>query len=83
MKKERVLVVGDDKSPREMICKMMSQIGFETVTATHGKEALELLRRDPFTLLITDIKMPEMDGLELIKIVRVEFPGVSDPLHDR
>jgi signal transduction histidine kinase len=77
MKKERILVVGDDKSPREMICKMMSQIGFETVTAIHGKEALELLRRDPFTLLITDIKMPEMGGLELIKIVRAEFPGVS------
>ena len=77
MKKERILVVDDEKSSREMICKMMSQIGFETGAAIHGKEALEMLRRDPFTLLITDIKMPEMDGLELIKIARVEFPGVS------
>jgi signal transduction histidine kinase len=76
MKKERILVVGSETSPRETICKMMSQIGYEAVAAGHGKEALEFLRRDPFTLLVTDIRMPEMDGLELSKVVRVEFPGI-------
>jgi signal transduction histidine kinase len=75
MKKERILVVDDEKSSRETICKMMSQIGYEAVAAAHGNEALEWLRRDPFTLLVTDITMSGMDGLELSKIVRLEFPG--------
>ena len=68
---------------REMISTMMNQIGYETVAAVHGKEALDILRRDSFTLLITDIKMPEMDGLELMKVVRAEFPGSLHHLHDR
>ncbi|MDP2969158.1 MAG: response regulator, partial [Deltaproteobacteria bacterium] len=54
----------------------MSHIGYEVVTAKNGKEALEHLRKEPFTILVTDIKMPEMDGFELMEVVRVEFPDI-------
>ena len=77
MKKERILVVDDETSTREMISTLVNQMGYETVTATHGKEALDILRRDSFTILITDIDMPEMDGLELMKAVGEEFRGLS------
>jgi len=77
MKKERILVADDEESTREMISRMVNQIGYETVVAIDGKDALETLRRDAFTVLITDIRMPEMDGLELMKVVRSEFPGLS------
>jgi DNA-binding response OmpR family regulator len=77
MKKERILVVDDEEPSRDMISTIMNQLGYETVSAAHGKEALDILRRNSFTLLITDITMPEMDGFELMKVVRAEFPGVS------
>jgi signal transduction histidine kinase len=72
--KERILIVDDEESAREMVYKIVNQIGYEAVTAKNGREALEILRDTPSTIMITDIKMPEMDGLELIKSTRAEFP---------
>jgi len=72
--KERILIVNDEESIREMVGKIMNQMGHEVVTAKDGKEALEILRKGPFTILITDVKMPEMDGFELMKSARAEFP---------
>jgi signal transduction histidine kinase len=56
---------------------MVSQIGYEVAVARHGKEAQEKLRKEAFSLLITDIQMPGMDGLALTKAVRSEFPQTS------
>jgi len=72
--KERILVVNDEEPIREMVGKIINQMGHEVVTAKDGKEALEILRKGPFTILITDVKMPEMDGFELMKSARAEFP---------
>jgi signal transduction histidine kinase len=76
VEKERILVVDDEESIREMVLKVVNHIGHEAVTARDGKEALEILRKGSITILITDIKMPEMDGFELMKSVRAEFPGI-------
>ena len=76
MEKERILVVDDEEAVREMVSKIVNHIGYETATARNGNEALEVLRNDPFTILITDIKMPEMDGFELMKTVHTDFPDV-------
>ena len=75
--KERILVVDDEMLAREMVSNIVNQIGYEAVTAKNGKEALEVLRKTPITIMITDIKMPEMDGLELIKSTRVGFPNTD------
>ncbi len=71
---ERILVVDDEESMRDVVSRIINQIGYEVVTAPNGREALEILRNTPSTVVITDIKMPEMDGLELIKSIRAEFP---------
>ena len=77
MDKERILVVDDEASVREMVSKIVNLIGHEAVTAVNGRDALEILKNDPFSIIITDVKMPEMDGFELMKTVRDQFPGVS------
>ena len=77
MSEEHILVVDDDASVREIVSKVVSQFGYEVRLAKDGKEALEVLRKESFTLLITDIQMPEMDGLELTGTVRSEFPDTS------
>ena len=75
MEKERILVVDDEETVREMVSKIITLIGHEVVTTGNGREALEILRSQPFSIMITDVKMPEMDGFELTKVVRDQFPG--------
>lgn len=77
MGKERILVVDDEETVREMVSKVINLIGHEVVTTGNGREALEILRSQTFSILITDVKMPEMDGFELTKVVRDQFPGTS------
>jgi signal transduction histidine kinase len=76
MEKERILVVDDERDVRDMVARIIELIGYEAIKAENGINALELLRKEPFTIMITDLKMPEMDGFELIKIVRNEFPQI-------
>ncbi|MBM4351832.1 MAG: hybrid sensor histidine kinase/response regulator [Deltaproteobacteria bacterium] len=73
---ERILIVDDESIILDMVASYVSHIGYEAMTAKNGREALERLRSEPFTILITDIKMPEMDGFELMKAVRSEFPDI-------
>jgi signal transduction histidine kinase len=74
--KERILVADDEEPILDMVSKFVNHIGYEVVTARNGKEALEILRNEPITILITDIRMPEMDGFELMKKVGAEFPEI-------
>jgi len=76
VEKERVLIADDEESILDMVSQYVNHIGYEAVSAKNGKEALDLLRSGPFTVLITDIKMPEMDGFELMKAVKAEFPDL-------
>lgn len=77
MKKDRLLIVDGEASSREMIGTITKGLGYETIVAAHGKEALDHLRKEAFTVLITDTMLPDMDGLEFVKVIRTEFPGVS------
>ena len=67
---DRILIVDDE----EMICVLLAQRlfkeGYICATANNGKEALNHFYKDDLSLIITDIKMPEMDGLELLKNVK-------------
>jgi signal transduction histidine kinase len=76
-KKEKILVVEDEGSVQSMISEMLSRAGYEVVTANHGKEALGILRKEAFSLALTDVQMPEMDGLEFLKAAQAEFPGLT------
>lgn len=76
MAKERVLIVDDEPMVMDMVAAYVRHIGFEPVMAKSGQEGLERLREEPFPILVTDIKMPEMDGFELMEKVKAEFPDI-------
>ncbi len=76
VEKERILIVDDEPLILDMVFSFVSQIGFKAMTAPNGLAALERLRNETFDILITDVKMPEMDGFELMKTVRSEFPDI-------
>ena len=65
--KSKILIVDDEKAIRESVALVLSEEGYETEIASTGKEALKFLNEQDFEVLITDLKMPEMDGIELIK----------------
>jgi signal transduction histidine kinase len=73
---ERILVVDDEADVREMVSKIINLMGHEAITAVNGKEALQILKDKPFSIIVTDVKMPEMDGFELMKEVRNQFTGI-------
>ena len=70
---ELVLIVDDDTRLSETIVKLLSVIGITAETASNGKDALEVLKDRNYTILLTDMKMPGIDGMELIKKVNEEF----------
>ncbi|NLI83638.1 MAG: diguanylate cyclase [Deltaproteobacteria bacterium] len=63
----RILVVDDEKQVCEILEEFLSQMGHEVGTAKDGVEALERLKNGSFEIVITDIDMPRMDGIELIR----------------
>ena len=73
-----VLVVEDDPDVRKLVVKSLRSS--EVSEAANGLEGLEMLRRDTFEFLITDLLMPEMDGLEMIQRARRTVPGSCIPI---
>jgi CheY-like chemotaxis protein len=69
---KRILVVDDDPRNLFVITSALEQSGAQVANAVNGKKALELLAREKFHLLITDIMMPVMDGLHLIQAIRAD-----------
>ncbi len=61
-----VLVVDDDRTGRETLAEAVSEMGYEVASAAAGPEALDILRQREIDIVLTDLKMPGMDGLELL-----------------
>jgi DNA-binding NtrC family response regulator len=73
----KILVVDDEAPIREMIKKGLSQMGgLNAEVAQNGLEAIEKIEKDVFDLVLTDLKMPGMDGLELLKVIKGTRPEV-------
>lgn len=74
---QSVLCVDDDQDIREILQEIISHFGHTGITATDGLDALEKLTENHFDIIITDLKMPHIDGLELIKRIKAEFTDVD------
>lgn len=72
----RILVIDDDEAMRAGIRRFLTGEGHEVVVAENGKDALRLFEAEPADLVITDINMPEMDGIEIITTFQKVSPGV-------
>ena len=70
----KIMVVDDEKQICQNVEKILSKNNYEVIRATSAKEALEKMAKDSFSLLISDIVMPEMNGLEFLKLVKKEWP---------
>jgi len=71
------LVVDDEPRLRQVLLHLMRSDGFRCYEASNGAEAVELLERQPVTLVMSDMRMPRMDGIELLKQVRARWPDIA------
>jgi DNA-binding NtrC family response regulator len=81
---DTILVVDDEKKMRHILQLMLEREGFKTEQAENGKEALGMLQKKEFGVVITDLKMPEMDGLTLLeeaKKINADLPIVVITAH--
>ncbi len=73
----RILVVDDEKDIRDFLLKALSRIGgFHVELAESGEEALQKIEREPFDLVLTDLRMPKMDGLQLMMEIAGSKPEI-------
>lgn len=70
----RILIVDDELSMRELLSIMLRKEGYDVVTAENGETAIKAIQSDIFDLVITDLKMPRMDGMTLLKAVKEASP---------
>ncbi len=73
----KILIVDDESEIRKMLLRVLGRSGHELFEASNGAEAIEQLRRESHELVITDIVMPEKEGLETIMQIRRDFPHVK------
>jgi len=73
---ETILVVDDESALLSLNCEILSQHGFNVLSAESAKQALETLKSEKVALLLSDIIMPEMDGYQLAAIVKEKYPEI-------
>lgn len=75
--RKKVMIVDDDQSIIEILSDMMAIFGHEYVTARDGVEALDVLKKHAIDIVITDMMMPNMDGMELLKYINANYPNIK------
>ncbi len=70
----RILVVDDEQSMRELLSIMLRKEGYDVVAAANGESAVKAVQTDIYDLVITDIRMPKVDGIELLRTVKEVSP---------
>jgi CheY-like chemotaxis protein len=73
----RILIVEDDEQVRSVLRRILEQAGYSVTEAPDGRVGLERWREEPADLLITDLLMPEQDGIETIREVRQGWPDAK------
>ena len=73
----RILVIDDDEQMRVLLQQAMQWAGFEVVAAENGRKGQQLFEEQPADLIITDLIMPEQEGLETIRSLKQGYPTVK------
>ncbi|HEC97552.1 MAG TPA: sigma-54-dependent Fis family transcriptional regulator [Nitrospirae bacterium] len=73
----RVLVIDDEAIVRISCQRVLTPEGYNVVATSRGDEAIELLENEGFDVVLTDLKMPDMDGIEVLKIIKERWPDIQ------
>jgi len=73
---ERVLIVDDEEQMRDLLAKVLEKTGFQVAAAGDGAQALALLEKEPVDLVVTDVRMPGLGGMEALKAIKELNPDI-------
>ncbi|MCW8904206.1 response regulator transcription factor, partial [Sedimenticola sp.] len=73
----RILVVDDEVRMRESVRDLLQAYGHSSIIAANGHIALDILREKPIELVLLDLNMPEISGLEFLELLKADFPGID------
>jgi two-component system response regulator PilR (NtrC family) len=73
----KVMVVDDEAIMRNLLLKILEQEGYRVTLVSSAKEAVEKLNNEKFELVLSDVKMPDMDGFQLLKKIKEEWPQTA------
>lgn len=71
-----ILIIDDEAGLRQMMARVLQQAGYDVTTAANGKEGIAIASEQVFDLLYLDIRMPGLNGLEVLKIIHAKFPDL-------
>jgi len=74
---KRILLVDDEENTRMALSRLLAREGYLVSTVANGLEALDYLREHDVNLIVTDINMPEMDGISFLREANKSFPGIN------
>ena len=74
--RERILIVDDEESVRTLLERILIEAGYSIVTAANGQEALDKVSLEHFSVVLSDIKMPGMSGIEVLRKLSVDYPDI-------
>src|SRR5688572_12877507 len=72
-----LLIVDDEQSYRQLLSLVFDGENHSIRTAMNGREAMEMLHAQPANVIITDVKMPDMNGIELLRAAREQYPDIG------
>lgn len=75
--KNRILVVDDEDALRTVLSSELESEGYEVDQAADGDQAMAIVQKKPFHLVLLDIKMPKVDGFEVLKFMKEKYPHVK------
>jgi CheY-like chemotaxis protein len=78
----KILVADDDPVIRKLLCQVFSEDGHKVSPATNGAQVIEKVQKEDFELLLLDVHMPVMDGLETLRNMRSMFPNLPVVMMD-
>ncbi|MBD3217700.1 MAG: response regulator [candidate division Zixibacteria bacterium] len=76
MAKQQILIVDDNPNMSSLLAEMLEIFEFDSQRAGNGQEAIDILGGDSFSMVITDLRMPEMSGSELLKNIKENHPDL-------
>jgi len=72
-----ILIVDDEEMMRSLLEKILSREGYTVATAIDGRDALEKIDQGDFQMIVSDMKMPHLDGFGLLQAVKQSYPSIS------
>jgi len=73
----KILVIDDEAIVRASCERVLTPEGYSVAVVARGSDAMECLSREHFDLVLSDLKMPDMDGLEVLRNIKERWPGIS------